>query len=119
MVKMITKFKFIRKKSEILNAGHGLMQYYPLLSPCSHSVEQAKERKFTIFTQTIMQLVYPPNLHNHYLEYSLGTTVIPRRNWKQWFYKVLGATKVDYGLNIKMVNTVLLFISSKVFQCKI
>ena len=69
MVKMITKFKSIRKKSEILNAGHGLMQYYPLLSPCSHSVEQAKERKFTIFTQTIMQLVYPPNLHNHYLEY--------------------------------------------------
>ena len=69
MVTMITKFKFIRKKSEILNAGHGLMQYYPLLSPCSHSVEQAKERKFTIFTQTTMQLVYPPNLHNHYLEY--------------------------------------------------
>ena len=33
MVKMITKFKFIRKKSEILNVGHGLMQYYPLLSP--------------------------------------------------------------------------------------
>ena len=30
MVKMITKFKSIRKKSEILNAGHGLMQYYPL-----------------------------------------------------------------------------------------
>ena len=66
---MITKFKFIRKKSEILNTGHGLMQYYPLLSPCSHSVEQAKERKFTIFTQTIMQLVYPLNLYNHYLEY--------------------------------------------------
>ena len=95
------------------------MQYYPLLSPCSNSVEQAKGRKFTIFTQTIIKLVYPPNLHNHYLEYSLGTTVIPRRNWKQWFYKVLGATKVDYGLNIKMVNTVLLFISSKVFQCQI
>ena len=30
MVKMITKFKSIRKKSEMLNAGHGLMQYYPL-----------------------------------------------------------------------------------------
>ena len=50
------------------------MQYYPLLSPCSNSVEQAKGRKFTIFTQTIMQLVYPPPqppqiLHNHYLEY--------------------------------------------------
>ena len=58
MVKMITKFKSIRKKSKVLIAGHGLMQYYPLLSPCSHSVAQAKERKFTIFTQTIMQLVY-------------------------------------------------------------
>ena len=75
---MITKFKSIRKKSKVLNAGHGLMQYYPLLSPCSHSVAQAKERKFTIFTQTIMQLVYlpppppppPPQiLHNHYLQY--------------------------------------------------
>ena len=70
---MITKFKSIRKKSEILNAGHGLMQYYPLLSPCSHSVEQAKERKFTIFTQTIMQLVYPSKiLHNYCLRFLLG-----------------------------------------------
>ena len=120
MVKMITKFKFIRKKSEILNAGHGLMQYYSLLSPCSHSVEQAKERKFTIFTQTIMQLVYRPKFCiTIILNISLGTTVIPGRNWKQWFCRVLGATKVDYGLNMKMVNTVLLFISSKVFQYKI
>ena len=30
MVKMIPKFKSIRKKCEILNARHGLMQYYPL-----------------------------------------------------------------------------------------
>ena len=117
---MITKFKFIRKKSEILNAGHGLMQYYPLLSPCSHSVEQAKERKFTIFTQTIMQLVYPPNLHNHYLEYFSWDNCNTQEKLETiWFYKVLGATKVDYGLNIKMVNTVLLLISSKVLQCKI
>ena len=83
------------------------MQYYPLLSPCSNSVEQAKGRKFTIFTQTIMQLVYPPPPNppkfciTIILNISLGTTVIPRRNWKQWFYKVLGATKVYYGLNIK------------------
>ena len=120
MVKMITKFKFIRKKSEILNAGHGLMQYYPLLSPCSHSVEQAKERKFTIFyTDHNATCLSPQICITIILNISLGTTVIPRRNWKQWFYKVLGATKVDYGLNIKMVNTVLLFISSKVFQCKI
>ena len=70
MVKMITKFKFIRKKSEILNAGHGLMQYYPLLSPCSHSVEQAKERKFTIFyTDHNATCLSPQILHNHYLEY--------------------------------------------------
>ena len=125
MVKMITKFKSIRKKSKVLNAGHGLMQYYPLLSPCSHSVAQAKERKFTIFTQTIMQLVYPPPPNpprfciTIIFNISLGTTVIPRRNWKQWLCKVLGATKVDYGLNVKIVNTVLLFISSNVFQCKI
>ena len=99
---MITKFKSIRKKSKVLNAGHGLMQYYPLLSPCSHSVAQAKERKFTIFTQTIMQLVYCPKFCiTIILNISLGTTVIPGRNWKQWFCRVLGATKVDYGLNIK------------------
>ena len=72
MVNMITKFKSIKKKSEILNAGYGLMQYYPLLSPCSHSGAQAKETNFTI-TQTIMQLVLPPTptqiLHNHNLEF--------------------------------------------------
>ena len=103
MVKMITKFKSIRKKSEVLNAGHGQMQYYPLLSPCSHSVAQAKERKFTIFTQTIMQLVYPPPPKfciTIIFNISLGMTVIPRRNWKRWLCKVLGATKVDYGLNV-------------------
>ena len=116
---MITKFKSIRKKSKVLNAGHGLMQYYPLLSPCSHSVAQAKERKFTIFTQTIMQLVYPLNLHNHYLEYFSWDDCNTQEKLETMVYKVLGATKVDYGLNIKMVNTVLLFISSKVFQCKI
>ena len=63
MVNMITKFKSIKKKSEILNAGYGLMQYYPLLSPCSHSGAQAKERNFTIFTQTIMKLVYLTSPH--------------------------------------------------------
>ena len=37
MVNVITKIQVhIRKKSEIPNAGYGLMQYYPLLSPCSH-----------------------------------------------------------------------------------
>ena len=46
MIKMITKFKSIRKKSKILNAGYGLMQYYPLLSPDSHSGAQAKETNF-------------------------------------------------------------------------
>ena len=49
--------------------GMDLCNITPYCSPCSHSVAQAKERKFTIFTQTIMQLVYPLNLHNHYLEY--------------------------------------------------
>ena len=29
---MITKFKSIRKKSDILNAGHGLIQCSPLLT---------------------------------------------------------------------------------------
>ena len=40
---------------------------------------------FTIFTWTVMQLVYPPKiLHNLLSLISLGMTVIPRRNWKQW-----------------------------------
>ena len=73
MVKMITKFKSIRKKSDILNAGHGLMQCSPLLSPCTHSGAQAKERKFTIFTQAIMQFVHPSKiLHNYCLQFLLG-----------------------------------------------
>ena len=38
---------------------------------------------FTIFTFTIMPLVYPKMLPNGYLLLSLGTTVMPWRNWKQ------------------------------------
>ena len=102
MVKMITKFKSIRKKSEVLNAGHGQMQYYPLLSPCSHSVAQAKERKFTIFTQTIMQLVYPPPqiLHNQYLQYFSWDDCNTREKLETMVTQSFGAAKVDYGLNV-------------------
>ena len=82
--------------------GMDLCNITPYCSPCSHSVAQAKERKFTIFTQTIMQLVYRPKFCiTIILNISLGMTVIPGRNWKQWFCRVLGATKVDYGLNRK------------------
>ena len=28
---------------------------------------------------------------------SIGSTVIPRRNWKQWSCKILGLKKVPYG----------------------
>ena len=46
--------------------------------------------KFTAFTQAIMYLVYPPKFASPLSSISLGTTVIPRRNRKQWLCKILG-----------------------------
>ena len=117
MVKMITKFKSIRKKSDILNAGHGLMQCSPLLSPCTHSGAQAKERKFTIFTQAINAICSPPPKFCITIVFNFSwDDCNTREKLETMAMQSLGATKVDYGLNVKMVNTVLLFISSNVFQ---
>ena len=52
-------------------------------------------KEFTIFTDTIMLLVYPQNFAYPLSTISLGTTVLLRRNWKQWFW---GANKVHFGL---------------------
>ena len=38
----------------------------------------------TIFIETIMHLVYPPKFCMNMPSICLGTTVIPRRKWKQW-----------------------------------
>ena len=52
--------------------------------------------------EVIMHLVYPPplpqekKLHNHCLCF-LGTTAVPRTNWKQRLCKILGVNKVQYG----------------------
>lgn len=48
-----------------------------------------------IFTCVIMHLVYlpappPTNFAEPFCSISLGTTVIPRRNWKQWLWKNWG-----------------------------
>ena len=119
MVKMITKFKSIRKKSDILNAGHGLKQCSPLRSPCTHSGAQAKERKFTIFTQAINAICSPPSKFCITIVFNFSwDDCNTREKLETMAMQSLGATKVDYGLNVKMVNTVLLFISSNVFQWK-
>ena len=52
MVKMMTKFKSIRKKPEILKLRYNLQDI--------HSDAQARERKFTIFIQTIMHTCLSP-----------------------------------------------------------
>ena len=79
------------------------MQQYLLLSPCTHSGAQTKERKFTFFTQTIMQLVYTPPPPSP----KFCITIVFDFSWddcntqeklKTKVSKVLGATKVDYGL---------------------
>ena len=48
-----------------------------------------------------MQLVYspppPPKKKGPLSSISIGSTVIPRRNWKQWSCKILGLKKVPYG----------------------
>ena len=49
-----------------------------------------------------MHVVYPlpppppPPQHFALSSISLGTTVIPRRNWKQWLYKIWGAKQYRY-----------------------
>ena len=47
---------------------------------------------FIIITKTIMHLVYPPPKFA-LSSISLGTTVIPRTNWRQWSRKILGSKK--------------------------
>ena len=37
-----------------------------------------KWQPFTIFAQTIIHLVCPPNLHNHSFQFLLGITIFPR-----------------------------------------
>ena len=37
-----------------------------------------------------MHLVYPQNFAQPLFPISLGTTVIPGRNWKQWLCKIQG-----------------------------
>ena len=39
----------------------------------------------TIFIETILHLVYPPKFCMNTPSICLGTTVIPRRKWKEWY----------------------------------
>ena len=65
----------------------------------------------TIFTESIMHLVYPyppplhcQMLHKYSFQFQLGMTVTPRRNWKQWVCQIFGVNKVHFWLWVKMVN---------------
>ena len=60
----------------------------------------------TIFIETIMHHVYPPKFCMNMPSICLGTTVIPRRKWKEWYVfgeggwggGGQGANKVHCGL---------------------
>ena len=58
----------------------------------------SKSQSFTIFTGTIMHLVYPPNLHNNCFQFLQGVTVAPRKIEDGAYAKFWGVNKVQYGL---------------------
>ena len=80
---------------------------------------QAKKRNFTIFMQTIIQLAYPPKLVFAFSWDDCNT-------WEKLETMVMQSSAGGGGgqqgcimVYVTMLNTVLLFISFNVFQCKI
>ena len=80
-----------RKKQTTLHV-HRTFWYISKCPPCNYDVFLAiavvflleSTRKFTIFTQTTMPLEYIQNFAYLLSSISLGMTVVPWRNWRQW-----------------------------------
>lgn len=82
-----------------------LLQYFSRHLRAGHLVVAVNKFNFLlipIFTCVIMHLVYlpaspPTNFAEPFCSISLGTTVIPRRNWKQWLWKNWGREVFFFG----------------------